>query len=434
MTFGIVVWLLGQMMINVGMVLALLPVIGIPLPLVSYGGSALRAVAGRPRPARSASRAASPRPPRALAAAHDAPASAGVSAGRARQAVTSRPMRVLLAGGGSAGHTSPLLATADALRRLDPASRSPASAPASGLETRVVPEAGYPLELVPQRPAARGARTPTCSGVPGPAARPRVAAALEVLDRIRPDVVVGFGGYVSVPAYLAARTPQAAARRPRGERRCPASPTSSAPGSPTTSPPASPTPPLPHATYVGLPIRRMIATLDRAALRAEARASSASTPTGRRCWSPAARRAPRRLNQAVLGAAPALADAGVQVLHVVGPQHEATPPEHRRALRRASASSTGWTSPTPPPTLVLCRAGANTVTEVSGVGLPAIFVPLPIGNGEQALNARAGRRRRGRRCWSTTPTLTPDWVADHASPLLTDADAARARWARRPPA
>ena len=40
-TFGIVVWLLGQMMINVGMVLALLPVIGIPLPLVSYGGSSL---------------------------------------------------------------------------------------------------------------------------------------------------------------------------------------------------------------------------------------------------------------------------------------------------------------------------------------------------------------------------------------------------------
>jgi len=40
-TFGLVVWLMGQMMINIGMVLALLPVIGIPLPLVSYGGSAL---------------------------------------------------------------------------------------------------------------------------------------------------------------------------------------------------------------------------------------------------------------------------------------------------------------------------------------------------------------------------------------------------------
>jgi cell division protein FtsW len=40
-SFGIVVWLVGQMMINVGMVLALLPVIGIPLPLISYGGSSL---------------------------------------------------------------------------------------------------------------------------------------------------------------------------------------------------------------------------------------------------------------------------------------------------------------------------------------------------------------------------------------------------------
>ncbi|WP_370287525.1 putative lipid II flippase FtsW [Nocardioides sp.] len=40
-SFGIVVWLLGQMIINIGMVLAMLPVIGIPLPLVSYGGSSL---------------------------------------------------------------------------------------------------------------------------------------------------------------------------------------------------------------------------------------------------------------------------------------------------------------------------------------------------------------------------------------------------------
>lgn len=41
MAAGITIWLTVQMMINVGMVLALLPVIGIPLPLVSYGGSAL---------------------------------------------------------------------------------------------------------------------------------------------------------------------------------------------------------------------------------------------------------------------------------------------------------------------------------------------------------------------------------------------------------
>ena len=41
MTAGVTIWLMAQMIINIGMVLALLPVIGIPLPLVSYGGSAL---------------------------------------------------------------------------------------------------------------------------------------------------------------------------------------------------------------------------------------------------------------------------------------------------------------------------------------------------------------------------------------------------------
>ena len=54
------------------------------------------------------------------------------------------PRRVLLAGGGSAGHTSPLLATADALRRLDPGIEVTALGTPRGLETRVVPEAGYP--------------------------------------------------------------------------------------------------------------------------------------------------------------------------------------------------------------------------------------------------------------------------------------------------
>ena len=108
---GIVVWLLGQALINIGMVLGLLPVIGIPLPLISYGGSALlptlialglllsfaktepgaaAALRARRRGARNGSRPA--RAPGARSA-----------------------MRVLLAGGGTAGHTSPLLATADAL-------------------------------------------------------------------------------------------------------------------------------------------------------------------------------------------------------------------------------------------------------------------------------------------------------------------------------
>ena len=68
---------------------------------------------------------------------------------------TSAPRRVLLAGGGTAGHTSPLLATADALRRRDPEIEITALGTARGLETRVIPEAGYPLELIPPVPLPR---------------------------------------------------------------------------------------------------------------------------------------------------------------------------------------------------------------------------------------------------------------------------------------
>ena len=64
-------------------------------------------------------------------------------------------MKVLLAGGGSAGHTSPLLATADALRRLDDTVEVTALGTPRGLEGRVVPEAGYPLEMIPPVPLPR---------------------------------------------------------------------------------------------------------------------------------------------------------------------------------------------------------------------------------------------------------------------------------------
>ncbi len=101
-------------------------------------------------------------------------------------------MRVLLAGGGTAGHTSPLIATADALRRLDESTEITCLGTARGLETRVVPEAGYALELIPPVPLPR-----RLSGdllrVPGRLGG-AVRSALEVLDRVRPDVVVGYGG------------------------------------------------------------------------------------------------------------------------------------------------------------------------------------------------------------------------------------------------
>jgi UDP-N-acetylglucosamine--N-acetylmuramyl-(pentapeptide) pyrophosphoryl-undecaprenol N-acetylglucosamine transferase len=71
--------------------------------------------------------------------------------------------------------------------------------------------------------------------------------------------------------------------------------------------------------------------------------------------------------------------------------------------------------------LVVCRAGANTVTEVAAVGLPAVFVPLPIGNGEQARNARPVVEAGGGLLVADA-ALTPEWVAGTVPALAADAD------------
>jgi UDP-N-acetylglucosamine--N-acetylmuramyl-(pentapeptide) pyrophosphoryl-undecaprenol N-acetylglucosamine transferase len=329
-------------------------------------------------------------------------------------------MRVLLAGGGTAGHTSPLLATADALRRLqdpgDPVEVTALGTP-RGLEGRVVPEAGYPLELIPPVPLPRRPSLDLIR-VPG-RLRGAVQAALDVIDRLRPDVVVGFGGYVSVPAYLAARRRRVPVVVHEGNA-LPGLANKLGARLTTWVATSFPDTPLRHAVYVGLPIRRMISTLDRAAVRDEARRTFGLEPGRPTLLVTGGSQGARRLNQAVSGAEGCLAEAGVQVLHVAGaagevpltrgagaPPYVVLPYVDRMDLAYAAAD------------LVLCRAGANTVTEVSSVGLPAVFVPLPIGNGEQALNARPVVAAGGG-LLVPDQDLTPERVCATVPALVTD--------------
>jgi UDP-N-acetylglucosamine--N-acetylmuramyl-(pentapeptide) pyrophosphoryl-undecaprenol N-acetylglucosamine transferase len=324
-------------------------------------------------------------------------------------------MRVLLAGGGSAGHTSPLLATADALVRLSPGIEITCLGTRDRIEAQIIPAAGYPLEFVPSVPLPRRPGVDLLR-VPGRLRAAR-SAALEVVDRIRPDVVAGFGGFVSVPAYLAARTRKIPLVVHEGNT-LPGIANKLGARFTTHVATSFPDTALPHATYVGLPIRRMIATLDRAALRDEARAFFGLRPDLPVLLVTGGSQGATSINEAVLAAAPAFAGAGVQVLHVTGPKHEVAAPDtgvpyvavgyvDRMDLAYAAADA------------VLCRSGSNTVTEVSGVGLPAVFVPLPIGNGEQALNARAVIGAGGGLLVSDD-ALTSDWVTAHVVPLLTD--------------
>lgn len=69
--------------------------------------------------------------------------------------------------------------------------------------------------------------------------------------------------------------------------------------------------------------------------------------------------------------------------------------------------------------MMLCRAGAMTVAELSAVGLPAAYVPLPIGNGEQRLNAQPVVKAGGGLLVDDAE-LTPEWVQQNVLPVLAD--------------
>src|SRR5512142_1093886 len=115
-----------------------------------------------------------------------------------------KPLRsVVLAGGGTGGHIYPLLAFADCLRRHDPYVRITCLGTPKGLETEIIPPRGYDLRHVPAYQLPRSVNMNLIRTPDRMWRATRVTRS--VLDDVDADAVVGFGGYVSVPAYLAAR-------------------------------------------------------------------------------------------------------------------------------------------------------------------------------------------------------------------------------------
>lgn len=333
-------------------------------------------------------------------------------------------LSVVVAGGGTAGHIEPALAVADAVRRLDPTARVTALGTERGLETTLVPARGYDLELIPPAPLPRKlgadlAKTPYRLDR-------AVRATRAVLRRVDADVVIGFGGYVALPAYLAARGHLPADRRVpvliheanasagianKVGRRLAAEVMAAVPDCG-----------LPDAQVVGIPVRRSIAELDRAALRAGARAFFGLDPDAPTLLVFGGSQGAEQLNDAVAGAAGALGRAGFGVLHAYGrkntvspdspadaPAYVAVPYIDRMDLAYAAAD------------VVICRSGAMTVAEVSAVGLPAVYVPLPHGNGEQRLNALPAVRA-GAAELVENADMTADYVAREVVALLADPD------------
>lgn len=328
-------------------------------------------------------------------------------------------MRVVLAGGGTAGHIEPALALADALREADPGAGVVCLGTERGLETRLIPMRGYELAIIPAVPLPRSL-TPSLLTVPGRLAG-AVNAAAAVLDQSQADVLVGFGGYVATPGYLAAKrrgvpivvheaNPRAGLANRLGARLT----THVFTGHPGTE--------LPHADYLGIPVRREIAELNRLAEGDKARAYFGLRPDLPVLLVTGGSQGARSLNNAVAGAAGWLRSAGVQVLHVFGPRNDievppstpgapyvAVPYVDRMDLAYAAAD------------FALCRAGAMTCAELTAVGLPAAYVPFPHGNGEQRLNA-GPIVDGGGGMLVDNEELSPQWVRDVLLPVLLDID------------
>ena len=109
----------------------------------------------------------------------------------------------LLTGGGTAGHVNPLLSLADAISTMDASAKVIALGTAEGLEANLVPGRGYRLETIARLPFPR---KPSLYALKFPFAFGRAVSQVRALIRREQiEVVVGFGGYASAPAYLAAR-------------------------------------------------------------------------------------------------------------------------------------------------------------------------------------------------------------------------------------
>lgn len=293
---------------------------------------------------------------------------------------------VVLAGGGTAGHTSPLIATAKALQARG-VTELVAVGTERGLEVRVIPEAGLDLELITPVPMPR---KPNLDLLKLPFALTKsVAESRRVLKAHKADVVVGFGGYVSIPVYLAARTM----------------------GLPVVVHEANKLPGI--ANKIGARFAKYVATTFDTPMPGEA-THKIGMPMARRITHPELTPAEARsefgldedrptllvsggsqgavaINKAVAGATERILADGIQILHVLGPKNFSD--EHQvithdsgaqyRPVEFVSDMGRAYTAAD----LMVGRAGAGTVMETAVSGLPVIFIPLPWGNGEQGKNA-----------------------------------------------
>lgn len=300
--------------------------------------------------------------------------------------------RIVLAGGGTAGHIEPALAVADSLHRKDPTINIEFIGTASGLENLLVPQRGYRLRTIPKVVLPR--RFAITSLIFPIAIIKSVATAKKILTGA--DLLIGFGGYVSASAYLGARLARVpiviheANAKPGwanklGRRLASLSAVNFADVQKQWS----------GSVLTGMPIRNAISELaklspeERAKFR-ELHAKSFGLDTSRPIIALfGGSQGSSQMNQAIAGYLEASSQSGVsplQIIHAVGinnPLPDSKNDYLPMAYFHDMAAIYGVAD------LLVTRSGAVTCSELMTVARFAILVPLPHGNGEQVDNAQA---------------------------------------------
>lgn len=335
-----------------------------------------------------------------------------------------RAVKILLAGGGTAGHVEPALAVARAWKSAHPESELIFIGTSVGLENSLVPAAGFSLAHIPKVSIAR-TLSPSLLLVPIRLIQ-SVAATFKLLSGV--DCAIGFGGYVSGPLYIAAalrRTPfviHEQNARPGWANRLGAMFTSYTAISYPVSSGA-----LAKAELTGLPLRAdVIAALDSAAHDGGAARALAKREVAAKHGLDVSKpllfifggsQGSQAINKVITEFRGKAQE--ISILHGVGKNNEISPssPSYK-AVSYIDDMATCYLAAD----LLISRSGAVTCAEAEALAKYSLFIPLPIGNGEQKLNAQS-LVDQGRAEVISQSEFTPDWLARNIGALLTKSSA-----------
>jgi UDP-N-acetylglucosamine--N-acetylmuramyl-(pentapeptide) pyrophosphoryl-undecaprenol N-acetylglucosamine transferase len=342
--------------------------------------------------------------------------------------------RVLIAAGGSGGHVFSGLALARTLTARDPTTVVRFAGTSRGIESRAVPAAGFPLDLLPVLPLFRRP-APETVGAPFAAVR-GVSAAERLIRRHRVDVICGMGAYVTLPVAVGAwraGVPVVLHEQnavPGIANRLAARVAGTVALGVAEAAAAFPVP-RERTVVVGNPVRPELVGLDRAALRDQGLAAFGLDPGRRTLVVFGGSHGARGINEALVAATPHWPQpTAMQILHACGRgvDHDAV----RAAWAAANPAGRGLGVQVVPfidrmdlayaaADLALTRAGASTLAELTVAGVPAVIVPLARATaGHQAANARVVAATGGAVVVEDDGGLTGPRLAATAAPLLTD--------------